>query len=329
MELPSAREWSAMREELCHDTLAVVIRGLQEKLDRNVEFVRVAGRGAFADVALARAPDSGVEMAVKISAGGGNMALLQRESNALMHLNSLEGADSHVIKMHLPYMEVEVPFSDGTAATLGLFVLESGLCDVDEFVKENVEKDAAVVASVLDKWEDSTKWLHSNSILHLDIKAENAVVCKDGSVKLIDTTGIITRYHSTMDEDMDIPADQVSWDTALLHAQDVPYISTETYAQPEEAGPGGRILDYSADWWSMGVSKLEMLRVQPSLFEDDADTAGMIMEGLESGELEAATRERLAELLGAESGSDEVSRWADSVIGNLRGAATKGSISQQ
>jgi serine/threonine protein kinase len=326
--LPSAREWSALREELSNDTLAVVIAGLGEKLGRDVEFVRVAGRGAFADVAIAKSVESGVEIAVKISAGSGNMTLLQRESNALGYLNSLEDAGTHVVQMHLPYLEVDVPFQDGSVVPMGLFVLESGLCDVDEFVRENAEKDPSAVASVLDRWEESTKWLHSHSVLHLDIKAENAVVCEDGCVKLIDTTGIITRFHS-MDEDDDIPADKVSWDTALLAAQDIPYISTGTYAQPDEAGPGGRVLDYSADWWSMGVSKIEMLSVKPSMFEEGADTAAMVMESLESGELEIATRQRLAVLLGVEPGSEQVSAWVRSVMANLRGSASEGPLTQQ
>ena len=323
-ELPSAREWSAMREEMTEETMAAVVEALKEKLQKDLEYVKPLGSGAFADVVLAKAADSGAEFAVKISVGQGNMTLLQRESRALIHINSLEDSSNHAALVHLGYMEVDVPLKEGSHTTMGLFVLENGLCDLDCFVRERVESDIDAVAEVFDKWEESMKWLHSHGILHLDIKAENAVVFPEGPVKLIDTTGVITRYH-TVDED-DVPAEDVTWDTALLAAQEIPYISTDAYVQPAVMSPKGRVVDYSADWWSMGVSKLDVLGVVPSFFEEDADTGDLIVEALGSGELEAATRERMAEVLGAEPDSDSVSAWVHCVMENLRGSASGASL---
>jgi len=322
--LPNAREWSAMREEVTEDTLTAVVAALKERLQRDIEHVKPLGSGAFADVLLARAVESGAEFAVKISVGAGNMSLLQRESRALAHLNSLDGSSTHVAHLHLEYMEVDVPVKEGSLTTMGLFVLENGLCDLDCFVREKIDKDIEAAARGLEKWEESLKWLHSHGILHLDIKAENAVVFPDGAIKLIDTTGVITRYH-TMDEDT-LLADEVTWDTALLAAQEIPYISTDSYVQPAAAGPGGRVVDYSADWWSMGVSKLDVLGVDPALFDDGTVTGDLVLEGLNSGELEAATRRRLAEVLGAEPDSDQVSSWVHCVMENLRGSASNASL---
>ena len=261
------------------------------------------------------------------------MDLLDRESEALKYLNGLEGSGPHVIQMLHPYVQFELSLGTGGVESAGAIVLESADCDLDHFVTEQVRNNPSLdtmqtVAKTLNNWEESLGWLHGHGILHLDIKAENAVLCskQDGAVKIIDLTGMLTRSHSASGDDMSVPAEELLWETTRLHKLGIPYVSTETYVQPEEAGPAARIIDYSADWWSMGISKVEILGLHPALFEIDEGTGDIVLESLASGNLDDFMRVQLGELLEEEPESETVSLWADSVMTNLQGLRSEAPV---
>ena len=214
--------------------------------------------------------------------------------------------------------------------------MEKGECNLDTFVRSRIGAGAPATSarsfglgsrgdrlleatSALRRWEQGIQWLHSHGVLHLDIKAENAVCFGDGAVKLIDLSGMLTRRHVPSAPEGTPNAD-LRWHSADLMRLNVPCVNTEKYMQPEERGPGRALIDYSADWWSAGVSKLETLGLGPAYFAEGADTPALVLEGLGSGGLEAAVRGGLAALLAEEDhSSDMVSAWVASVMDNLNG----------
>lgn len=251
------------------------------------------------------------------------MALLRRESDSLAFLNALPGGDRHVVRLVEPYAEFTINLGDGQTQTIGAIIIEKGSWNMGTYVKSNLSKGTkeglALAATAVKAWEDSVKWLHSHGILHLDIKADNAIWFEDGSVKLIDVAGMLTRGNISADSS-NLDSMDLVWDTADLEEQGVTFVSTVTYRQPVNLGPGRRFLDYSADWWSMGVSKMEVLGAQPSFFENGQETAKRVWQSMGSGELEEALRTQMATvLLEPDPHSEEVSVWVDSVMQNLQG----------
>jgi len=124
------------------------------------------------------------------------------------------------------------------------------------------------------------------------------------------------------------PSQAPVWDGGDLQRPGLPYVSTTEYAQPPELVPRPRFLNCSADWWSLVVSKIEFLRVRPS-FDDEEETATLVQEALQAGELEGMLRENIeADLRPAAASSDQATAiagwWARYVLAKLEGRPADG-----
>eukprot|EP00873_Tetraselmis_striata_P004505 jgi/Tetstr1/424769/TSEL_015286.t1 len=307
---------------------AMETASLEDELARLEPSALVATSG-FAHIVAATAAD-GHEVIVKFSSGDDNMALLRRESDNFAALNDLPGSDAHVVRLLHPYTEVSVSLGGGEPASVaGAIVLEKGDWNLGGFVRSRLADarpaSLAAVGASLAAWEESIAWLHSHGVLHLDIKADNAILFESsGAVKLIDVAGMLTREEASGEDSASMDSADLSWDTADLEDMGITYVSTITYRAPLDLGPARRFLDYSADWWSMGVSKLEVLGALPAAFIDGEQTTRVVLKAMQSSELEEALRARMAAVLMEPDPSCEaVSVWLDSVMQNLRGHAAK------
>lgn len=307
--------------------LAAVVDTLGHTLGVDIALVRHLGSGKFAEVVLAEVGGTGQRVAVKIAEDDVDRGLLATESGNIARLAALPGSDAHIVSQLHRYVELHVELGPGVSFSAGAVVLELADGDLESWVRAVLGPEGSgleAVAPALARWERSLMWLHAQGCLHLDIKAENAVYfgsAAEGAIKLIDLSGLIMRHHIPGVPD-DVPNEQLVWDTADLQRAGLAYVCTDDYCQPMEMGLGGRLLDYSIDWWSVGVSKLELLRAAPNFFDEEADTPQLVMEALKSGQLEVALRARLAALLGTNDvDAPQVSHWAKSVITNLHGKA--------
>lgn len=156
--------------------LAAMVYRLGLSIGRCLDFIKDGGHGSFADVAFVRDSANGVEVAVKFAVTENTRALLEREASALRHLNAMPGSSDHVIQLLGPYTEFNIVLEEGNVTTVGAILLEKGEADLEGFVRRMVSEhpgkdELREVAEAFQKWEDSTKWLHSNGVLHLDMKA--------------------------------------------------------------------------------------------------------------------------------------------------------------
>jgi len=309
--------------------LAAMVYKLSAALGEQLEPSALVATSGFAHIVAATAAD-GHEVIVKFSSGDDNMALLRRESDNFAALNDLPGSDAHVVRLLHPYTEVSVSLGGGEPASVaGAIVLEKGDWNLGGFVRSRLADarpaSLAAVGASLAAWEESIAWLHSHGVLHLDIKADNAILFESsGAVKLIDVAGMLTREEASGEDSASMDSADLSWDTADLEDMGITYVSTITYRAPLDLGPARRFLDYSADWWSMGVSKLEVLGALPAAFIDGEQTTRVVLKAMQSSELEEALRARMAAVLMEPDPSCEaVSVWLDSVMQNLRGHAAK------
>ena len=281
---------------------------------------------AFAGAVSARRASDGAEVVVKWSSAvggptptraeedeeeewsgqeeGDGLRLLRRESRALEYVHGLPGASEHVEALLHPYREVEVAAAaapGAPAVKYGALVLEKPASDLSEFVQFHLGGGEASsseclpaapegllrVASALRRWEASLQWLHGHGVLHLDVKADKALVFDGGKVKLGGLAGIVTAGHSSQGDDPPPPPGKQAgegggevaeeeeeavggderrrrkscprWRTRDLLAQGVPRVFTQRYEQPECLAPGLGEIDFTADWWSLGVSRAELL----------------------------------------------------------------------
>jgi serine/threonine protein kinase len=307
--------------------LAAKVYKLGSVLGRELEFRALVATAGFSEIVTAYCPQEGGEVIVKFSQGE-NMALLKRESDNLATLGSLDGAESHVVRLIEPYREIRVCLGAEHTIDAGAVIMEKGDWNLGAFVKAKLGQAAGnpkaleAAANAISKWEESIRFMHSHGFLHLDIKADNAVLFESGAVKLIDLAGMLSREHMSADS-ASLDSVDLSWDTADLEEMGVTYVSTITYRQPLDLGPGRRFLDYSADWWSLGVSKMEVLGAAPAVFANGEETTKLVYKSMANGELEDAIRSKMAAvLLEPDPSCAEVAVWVESVMQNLRGSTT-------
>lgn len=319
-------------EEATEVRLTRLLARLSAELGAELTFGRVVATSTFGDIVTARTA-TGEEAIVKFSQHqvwstwdgntGDNLEMLRKESRSLSYLNSLPGAERHVVRLIHPICEFEAHNKDSQPVRMGAIVMEKGTWDVGNYVKaklaENTKVARVEAAHAFTAWEDSIGWLHSHGILHLDIKANNAVGFEDGSVKLIDFAGMLTREDMAGDpaEVAALHNKDLTWSREEMQRRGITFVSAGFYRQPAKVRQG--VLDYSADWWSMAISKMELLRALPTNV-DEQKVGKVIWLSLNAGQLDGTLRARVTAALNeTDPFCDEVNAWVHSVMCNLHG----------
>jgi len=117
-----------------------------------------------------------------------------------------------------------------------------------EIVRERGRLTLEETASVLEQTAEALDYLHSNGLVHLDVKPQNLIVQPDGIVKLIDFG---------LAQPAQTPQELIGGST----------FGTVSYLAPEQAS--GEKVDVQTDVYALGCVVYEMLTGRPPFDADD------------------------------------------------------------
>ncbi|RWV88287.1 hypothetical protein GW17_00049643 [Ensete ventricosum] len=193
---------------------------------------RVIGRGSSATVSLATALDSGVVFAVKC-AELGSSAILQREQRILSSLRS-------------PYVVSCLGFDISSHGSTGglyynLFLEYAPRGSLsDEIGKQGGRLDEAAIRCYSFEILRGLAYLHSQGVVHCDVKGRNVLVGSDGHAKIADLG--CARLIAREDEE---------------GLRGTPMFMAPEVARGEEQAP-------PADVWALGCTVIEMATGGPA-----------------------------------------------------------------
>jgi serine/threonine-protein kinase len=216
-----------------NETKAPVSNELEpgQLLDERFETLELISRSGMASIFKARDLSSGEIVALKVpfmqfESDVGTFNRFQREEEICRQLNHpyiLKIVPTDTAKSR-PYLAME--FLDGET-----------LDKVMEKTKPLPEKEAAAICSRIC---EALEHMHKNNIVHRDLKPQNIMVCKDGSIRIIDF-GIAKAARMRR----------------LTFVGFSPTMGTPDYMAPEQVN--GRRGDHRTDIYSLGAILYEMV----------------------------------------------------------------------
>lgn len=252
---------------------------------KEFESIDIIGRGAFGEVRVCRHIDSGEIVAIK------KMKKEEMNSkNQIIHIRT----EKEILQMNKSewIVKLKYSFQDDSFLYLVMEFLPGG-----DFMSLLMKKDileeleARYYIAQLILAVDS---VHKNNCIHRDLKPDNLLIAKDGTIKLSDfgLSKIADKLFFPNTNDMDDRTNQdtnhKSSNSTQLTKDDIKKIrknnkllaystvGTPDYIAPEVFGNNGYGIE--VDWWSVGVILFEMLVGYPPFFsENPSDTCQKIV----------------------------------------------------
>ena len=184
--------------------------------------------------------------------GSGGMGVVYRALHtklgrvAAIKVLHQDGSNTRRVEGFLREARLQATLRHPGIATLYDFIEhDNQLCIVMEFVEgptltEHIQTRGPLpvseALSILRAVDDAVAYLHSQGVIHRDIKSSNIKLCPDGTIKLLDF-GIAR--------------------TAGSRATTGPLTGTFEYVSPEQFG--GQAADQRADIWALGILLYEMV----------------------------------------------------------------------
>ncbi|KAF8410761.1 hypothetical protein HHK36_003298 [Tetracentron sinense] len=190
---------------------------------------RIIGRGSSATVSLATACQSGEVFAVK-SIELSQSEFLQREQRILSKLKCPQIVE---------YMGCDVTTENGKLMYNLFMEYVSGGTLSDAIRNQGGKLDESMIRSYTQAILQGLEYLHSNGLVHCDIKGSNVLIARDGA-KIADLG--CARW-----------VDEVS---GAGKAKGIPIAGTPIFMAPEVAR--GEEQGYPADVWALGCTVIEM-----------------------------------------------------------------------
>jgi serine/threonine protein kinase len=200
------------------------------------------GRGGMARVFKARDLENrGEIVAVKLplpqyASGVGSWSMSQRESEIGASLNH-------------PYVLRFIPLTPNRPRSMVVTEYVAGTTLADRIGKGRSLPEAEAL-EIARRVCEAVEYLHSQRIVHYDIKPRNVMLCDDGSIRLIDF-GVAHALVAGR----------------FAFAGRAPQLATADYVAPEQIG--GRRGQTSVDIYGVGVLLYEMLTGHPPFEGDD------------------------------------------------------------
>ncbi|OAA61060.1 Protein kinase-like domain protein [Niveomyces insectorum RCEF 264] len=188
--------------------------------------LRVVGRGAFGKVRIVERKDTGLAFALKYIrkdevVRSESVRNIIRERRMLEHVNHPFICNLRYSFQDIEYMYLVVDLMSG--GDLRFHISRK------TFTEEAVQFWIAELGCAL-------RYVHSQGIIHRDVKPDNVLLDSDGHVHLTD---------------FNVASDVVSGRILTSKSGTLAYLAPEVYS--------GRGYDFRADWWSLGVTFYECI----------------------------------------------------------------------
>ncbi|KAJ1938996.1 kinase that interacts with cdc31p, partial [Linderina macrospora] len=207
---------------------------------RHYEKEELVGRGAYGVVYRGRNTETGKVVAIKIlnlDNEEEDLSDMQREINLLSQLHSPHIAQYYGSFMESSHMWIIMEYASGGSIHK---LMQAG--PIEE----------RYISSIMYGVLLALDYLHSSGIMHRDIKAANILVTQDGIVQLCDF-GV---------------ARQVMQASAKSYS----FVGTPYWMAPEVI-QNGRMYDFKADIWSLGITAYEITTGAPPYADEDPKRA--------------------------------------------------------
>jgi len=202
------------------------------------ETIRVLGKGATAVVYLARDPDSGREVAVKLFRFGGDNAVMSRRLRKLFQIEGLVGRrldHPNIVKIHDTVIE------DDQAYIVMEYVAGKAL---DQFCAINRLLPMHRAIGIVFKCCLALDHAFRQGVVHRDIKPANILIDADDNPKITDF-GLALNLHKDMNRDS----------TFIMG------VGSPAYMSPEQVK--NYPLNQKTDLYSLGVVLFQLLTGRP------------------------------------------------------------------
>lgn len=249
---------------------------------REFESLDIIGRGAFGEVRVCRHKETGDIVAIKKMKKDDmhtkNQILHIRTEKEILQINKSEWV-----------VQLKYSFQDDYFLYLVMEFLPGGDF-MSLLMKKDIlsEPEAKYYIAMLILAVES---VHKLNCIHRDLKPDNLLICKDGSIKLSDfgLSKMADKVFFPISETKDSTNDNTNTNSnSMSYTKDeikklrknrlLAYstVGTPDYIAPEVFGQAGYGME--VDWWSVGVILFEMLVGYPPFFsENPADTCQKIV----------------------------------------------------
>ena len=210
----------------------------------NFEFLKVLGKGTYGKVILCRERATMNLYAMKIIKK--EMVLFNDNIHQILAEKRVLQKTSHPFLLNLKYsfttcdrLCLVTEFVNGGEL---YFQLEKELKQGNPFSEDRARFYGAEIISALE-------YLHTNAIIHRDLKLENILLDKDGHIRIID---------------FGLCKENIQWNCE----------TTTLCGTPEYRAPEIIIHDYYGkvvDWWAFGIIMCEMLVGKNPFYDEDRD----------------------------------------------------------
>ena len=269
----SKEEKEMIRKDVLHKE-GEFLRLTRKKINiREFESIDIIGRGAFGEVRVCRHRETGEIVAVKKMKKDD-----MHTKNQILHIRT----EKEILKIAKSEWVVQLKYSfqDDYYLYLVMEFLPGGdfmsLLMKKDILTEN-EARYYIAQLIL-----SVESVHNLNCIHRDLKPDNLLICKDGSIKLSDF-GL-----SKMDDKSLFPistentkepeVEEANVQTKQISKEEIKNkrknrllaystVGTPDYIAPEVFGQSG--YGKEVDWWSVGVILFEMLVGYPPFFSEN------------------------------------------------------------
>lgn len=218
------------------------IENIKKNFSGKYEFIKLLGRGGFAEVHLALDKMLERKVAIKI-------LLPQHASDPDIVKRFIREARLYAKLEHPNLINIyETGIAEGTAFIVMRYIMGENL---KSYIKKDVKTRLAITSEVLKSLSEVLDYIHSEGIIHMDIKPANIILEHGGKKIYLADFGTAKPSSSQI---------RIQTDSIM---------GTPCYISPEQIK--NKVIDQRSDIYSLGATMFELVTGKPLFSADSSD----------------------------------------------------------